>query len=169
MNLDNTASLVWVKMQSEEPADSRRKDRTLIEIAPGVDVSEHELSFTFDRSSGPGGQNVNKVNTRVTLTFPVRDSLSLSRQQKSQVMEHLGSRITQEGMLRIVSSKERTQLANRRAALSRFVELMSEAFQPEKERKETQPPASVDRKRLEGKRRRSVIKRSRAEVTQDAE
>lgn len=145
------------------------RNETLIEIAPGVDVSEHELTFTFDRSSGPGGQNVNKVNTRVTLTFPVRDSLSLSRQQKNQVMEHLSSRITQEGMLRIVSSKERTQLANRRAALSRFVELMSEAFHPQPERKETSPPASADRKRLTGKRRRSTLKQSRAEVTQDAE
>jgi len=141
----------------------------LIEIAPGVDVSEHELTFTFDRSTGPGGQNVNKVNTRVTLTFPVRDSLSLSRQQKNQVMEHLASRITQEGILRIVSSKERTQLANRRAALSRFVQLMSEAFQPRPERKPTRPPASVDRKRLDAKKRRSSVKRARAEVTQDAE
>ncbi len=141
----------------------------MIEIAPGVDISEHELTFTFDRSPGPGGQNVNKMNTRVTLSFPVRDSMSLSRQQKSQVMEHLSSRITQEGMLRIVSSKERTQLANRRAALSRFIDLMADAFKPKTPRKATRPPASADRERLADKKQRGTVKRNRAKVTQEAE
>jgi ribosome-associated protein len=100
----------------------------MIDICPGVTVSEHELQFSFDRCPGAGGQNSNKVNTRVTLHFNVSGSTSLSRAQKSQLCESLATRINQDGILRIHSSKERTQLANRRAAVNRFIELMSTTF-----------------------------------------
>ena len=136
----------------------------MIEIAPGVDVSEHELVFSFDRSPGPGGQNVNKVNTRVTLHFDVTKSMSLSRPQKSKIQKKLASRITQAGVLKVVSSKERTQLANRRAATNRFIELVNDAFQPVKPRKATRSPASANAKRLDAKRLRSEVKRTRSDA-----
>ena len=134
----------------------------MIDICPSVSISEHELTFSFDRSSGPGGQNVNKVNTRVTLHFNVMGSTSLSTAQKNTVCRTLSSRISQDGVLRIHSSKERTQLANRRAAVGRFIELMSTAFREPKPRKPTALPAAAQRKRLEQKNHRAAVKQSRA-------
>ena len=133
----------------------------MIEISPGVSISEQEVRFSFERSPGPGGQYVNKANTRVTLQFDVDASLSLSNVQKGKVKKKLGSRINNQGVLRIVSSKERTQLANRRAAVNRLIELMSDAFKEQKPRKKTKPPASADRKRLETKAKRSAVKLTR--------
>jgi ribosome-associated protein len=133
----------------------------VIEITPSVGVSEHELTFTFERSSGPGGQNVNKVNTRVTLHFDIFRSPSLSNQQKTQLKNQLASRISQEGVLRVVSSKERTQLANRRAAVNRFIALMTEAFHKPPPRKKTSIPIASKKKRLESKVQRGGLKRAR--------
>jgi len=133
----------------------------VIEIAPRVGVSEHELTFSFERSPGPGGQNVNKTSTRVTLHFDVAKSTSLSNAQKSRVRKALASRINQDGVLRIVSSRERTQLANRRAAVNRFIELMTEAFHTPKPRKKTRVPPSAQKKRLDAKTYRGAIKRLR--------
>lgn len=133
----------------------------MVEIAQAVRIAEHELKFTAERSPGPGGQNVNKANTRVTLHFDVNTSVSLSAAQKSVIRQSLGSRIGKDGVLKIVSSKERTQLANRRAAVSRLIELLSEVFEPAKTRKAGQPPVSADRERLNGKSRQSTVKRLR--------
>lgn len=133
----------------------------MIDICPGVSVSEHEINFTCERSPGPGGQNVNKVNTRVTLLFDVKSSTSLSTQQKNNLHQALNSRINQEGVLRIYSSKERTQLANRRAAVNRFIELLSGALTLPKPRKKTSVPASASRKRVDAKVQRGALKRSR--------
>ena len=139
----------------------------MIEISPGLGVSEHELTFSFERSPGPGGQNVNKVNTRVTLQFDVSHSTSLSNQQKDRVREVLSGRIGQDGVLRIVSSKERTQLANRRAAVNRFIELLADAFQRAKSRVKTKPTAGSQRRRAEAKSQRSSVKRTRQAVSAD--
>ncbi len=133
----------------------------MIEITPEVGISEHELTFSFERSPGPGGQNVNKVNTRVTLHFDVNKSTSLSGAQKGKVRNALNSRIGQDGVLRVVSSKERTQLANRRAAINRLIDLLSEAFRPVKPRVKTRPTAASKRRRAQAKTHRSTIKRSR--------
>lgn len=135
----------------------------MIEIAPGLGISERELTFSCDRSPGPGGQNVNKAHTRVTLLFDVSGSLSLSHQQKKRICESLGTRISRDGILRVVSCKERTQLANRRAAVNRFIELMGQACQTPKPRKETSVPASAQRRRLNGKAQRSEVKHLRGE------
>ncbi len=137
------------------------EDGTLIEIAPGLGISERELSFSCDRSPGPGGQNVNKAHTRVTLLFDVNGSMSLSSQQKRKLCENLATRISRDGVLRIVSCKERTQLANRRAAVTRFIELMGQVFATRKTRKPTTAPASADRRRLEAKAQRSEVKQLR--------
>lgn len=134
----------------------------MIEITPDIRIGEHELDFSFDRSSGPGGQNVNKVNTRVTLQFNLGKSLSLSNAQKTRIRKSLGSRVNQEGMLRISSSKERTQLANRRAAVNRLTELMKQAFQTPKPRRATRPTAASKQKRLDEKTHRGTLKQTRA-------
>lgn len=134
----------------------------MIEICSGVQISEHELSFSFDRSPGPGGQNANKVNTRVTLHFDITRSTSLSNQQKNTLKKTLATRINQDGVLRIHSSKERTQLANRRAAVNRFIELLAEAFVAPKPRKKTEVPAAADNRRLNGKTHQGSIKRMRS-------
>jgi len=133
----------------------------MIDICPGVSVSEHEISFTCERSPGPGGQNVNKVNTRVTLLFDVKSSTSLSSQQKNNLRQTLNSRINQEGILRIYSSKERTQLANRRAAVHRFIELLSGALILPKPRKKTNVPSVSRKKRVDAKVQRGALKQSR--------
>jgi len=139
----------------------------VIEITPQVGISEHELTFSFERSPGPGGQNVNKVNTRVTLHFDVSRSTSLSHQQKGRVLSALTGRIGQDGVLRIVSSRERTQLANRRAAINRFIELINGAFKTAKPRVKTRPTASSQRKRVDAKAQRGSTKRSRQAVGSD--
>ncbi len=140
----------------------------MIEISPGIAVSEHELSFSFERSPGPGGQNVNKVNTRVTLHFDVTRSTSLSNHQKTALRSNLGSRISQEGVLRVHSSKERTQLANRRAAVNRFIELLNGAFSVPKPRKKTRVPAAANARRIEAKGQQGAVKRLRSQrVTLD--
>ena len=133
----------------------------MIEINPAVSISEHELSFTYDRSPGPGGQNVNKVNTRVTLIFNVNKSVSLSNQQKNLIRGKLASRISLDGILRVSSCKERTQLANRRAAIKRFVELLSKSFDVPAKRKITKVPAGAKQKRIDDKKQRGTLKRSR--------
>ncbi|MGQ9649598.1 MAG: alternative ribosome rescue aminoacyl-tRNA hydrolase ArfB [Phycisphaerae bacterium] len=134
----------------------------MIQISSGVGISECELKFSFDRSPGPGGQNVNKVNTRVTLEFDVDRSMSLTAAQRTQIRRALASRIGQDGVLRVVSSKERTQLGNRRAAVSRFIELLGAVFRTPKPRRKTSPPTSATRERLQVKAKRSELKRSRA-------
>lgn len=134
----------------------------MIQIGSSVGVSECELKFSFDRSPGPGGQNVNKVNTRVTLQFDVNRSMSLTASQRTQIRRALASRIGQDGILRVVSSKERTQLGNRRAAVNRFIELLDAAFRTPKPRRKTSPPTSVNRQRLQTKANRSELKRSRS-------
>jgi len=133
----------------------------MIDICNGISVSEHALSFSFERSPGPGGQNVNKVNTRVTLHFDVKSSTSLSNHQKNTIRRALNSRINQEGVLRIHSSKERTQLANRRAAVNRFIELMSGVLTLPKTRKKTSVPTAARKKRVDAKVQRGALKRSR--------
>ena len=88
----------------------------MIDIQTGLSIPEGELTFTFSRSGGPGGQNVNKVNTRATLFFDVRNSPSLSEEQKALILERLKGRIDREGVMRVISQRHRTQGDNREEA-----------------------------------------------------
>ncbi len=126
-----------------------------------LEIDDAELSYATSRSSGPGGQNVNKVETRVTLLFPVETSPSLSEEQKARLGERLATRISKEGVLRVVSQKHRTQAANREAARERFAELLRDALAPVRRRRRTRVPKAVREKRLESKRRRARLKRER--------
>ncbi|MCH7840763.1 MAG: aminoacyl-tRNA hydrolase [Planctomycetes bacterium] len=124
-------------------------------------IPEEEFSFTFTRSSGPGGQNVNKVNTRVTLRFDLEACAALNDREKRRIRSRLASRVTRDGVLRIVAARRRSQLANRRAASDRFYELVADALRQQRTRKPTRVPGHVQRRRLEDKRRRSRIKAQR--------
>jgi ribosome-associated protein len=134
----------------------------MIHVTEGLDIPDEELSFTTSRSGGPGGQNVNKVNTRVTMLFDVDASPSLSEQQRLALHDRLAGRINQNGVLRVVSQRHRTQLANREAAVRRFADLVREALTEAPERVPVEVPARLDKKRLEEKRRRGRLKRERA-------
>jgi len=125
------------------------------------DIPEAELTFTTSRSSGPGGQNVNKVSTRVTLLWNVKDSPSLTEEQRKRLLARLPGRINREGILRVVSQRHRTQLANREAVVTRFHELIREALTEMPERVAVEVPRGVNEKRLEEKKRRGRLKRQR--------
>jgi len=135
----------------------------MIEIADDTSIGEEELTFRTSRSGGPGGQNVNKLNTRVTVLFDVSGSPSLSEEQKRCILSKLSTRMDRHGMLRIVSQKHRSQEANRRAAVERLQQLLQEALKPAPIRRKTKVPTAARERRLEEKKRRSRIKSERAE------
>ncbi len=128
-----------------------------------VSIPDEEITFKTSRSSGPGGQNVNKVESRVTLLFDLDGSPSLTAAQKVRLRDRLASRINKEGVLRVVSQKHRTQAANRNAARERFHELLEKALARRRKRKPTRIPKAAARRRLEEKRRRGELKRRRRE------
>lgn len=130
-------------------------------VTEHLHIPESEFSFTFSRSSGPGGQNVNKVSTRVTLWFDVEGSPSLSLEQKGLIKRKLTTRINKNGLLRVVSYRHRTQGANRVAAVEHFVALLHEAIRRERPRKKTRVPKAAKKRRLADKRHRGRVKRSR--------
>lgn len=134
----------------------------MIPINDDLSISESDLAFSASRSSGPGGQNVNKVSTRVTLRFDLEASPDLSAEQKQRIRERLPTRVSKQGVLSVSSQRERSQSANREAALQRLVELLRRALEVDPERRPTRAPRGVERRRLEDKRRRSRLKRERS-------
>lgn len=129
--------------------------------AGDLEIPDEELLFTTSRSSGPGGQNVNKVSTRVTLLFNVERSPSLSEEQRERIRRRLAGRINRDGVLRVTSQRYRTQAANREAVVARFAELITEALSQAPERVPTKVTAKATERRLEEKRRRSRVKQAR--------
>ena len=144
--------------------------RSMLPITDDIAIPDSELSFTASRSSGPGGQNVNKVSTRVTLRFDLEASPQLTAEQKERIRERLATRVSKQGVLSVSAQRERSQSANREAATERFVELLQAALEVEPERRPTRVPRGVERRRLENKRRRSQVKRQRSRrYTADSE
>jgi ribosome-associated protein len=135
---------------------------TMVHVLEDLEIPDEELGFTTSRSSGPGGQNVNKVNTRVTLVFNVDESTALSAGQRELLRSRLPGRISREGLLRVVSQRHRTQLANRDAAVERFILLLREALTEKPQRLPVAMPRPVKERRLQEKRRRGSLKRERA-------
>ncbi len=130
-------------------------------INPRLRIPLSELRFRFSKSSGPGGQNVNKVNTKVTLLFDLKASACLTPAQIARLRHKLATRIDSANLLRVVSGKHRTQAANRRATMERFAELLAQALERPRPRKKTRVPASSMGRRLREKARRSDTKRLR--------
>ncbi len=125
-------------------------------------VPLHEVAFRTSRSSGPGGQNVNKVETRVEARWSVRATNALGGEQKARVLAALGRRVTPDGLLRVTCQRFRSQARNREGALARLRELVARALTPRVPRRKTAIPERARRERLEEKKRRAATKRLRA-------
>ncbi len=132
-----------------------------IQITKNVAISVSELSFRFSRSRGPGGQQLNKADTRVELLFDVARSPSLTEEQRQIILRRLANRIDSHGVLRVVSQETRSQQRNRERAIERFRTLLSQALTPRKKRVATTPSRSARERRLRQKKRRSEIKKLR--------
>ncbi len=134
----------------------------MVKITNKIEIPDEELTFTASRSSGPGGQNVNKVSSRVTLLFDVAGSGSLSEEEKAMILHRLKGRINKEGILRIIGQETRSQAENRTAVVERFVELLQGALKRMPVRKKTKITYGSKLRRLEEKRHQSRIKRDRS-------
>jgi ribosome-associated protein len=130
-------------------------------VRPGLVVPEAELRVRRTHSGGPGGQNVNKVATRIELEFDVASSRVLTPAQKQRILERLAGRASAAGVLRIVSQSERTQSRNEVEARARLVALLVRALAVPKSRRPTRPTRASKEERLQEKKRRSSVKRTR--------
>jgi ribosome-associated protein len=133
----------------------------MIRITDQISIDESELTETFVRASGPGGQNVNKLATAVQLRFDVRHSPSLPADVRVRLAALAGRRLTQDGVLVIIAQRHRTQERNREDARTRLIELIRQAAVPPKRRRPTRPTAASRERRIESKKRRSGVKRLR--------
>ncbi len=136
----------------------------LLQINEQVAIPLSELSFRYARSSGPGGQHVQRTETKVELLFDLAGSPSLSEAQRALALSRLGGRLDQQGVLHLVSQAGRSQLDNRADVVERFRRLLAAALKPAKARRSTRPTAAARQRRLEGKRRRSQAKHLRGRV-----
>lgn len=136
----------------------------MIPITPDISIDDSAIEERFIRASGPGGQNVNKVATAVQLRFDVANAASLPGDVRARLVRLAGRRMTTEGVLVIEARRFRTRERNRADALARLTALVRRAAEPPKPRRKTRPPRASKARRLETKRRRGTIKRTRAPV-----
>lgn len=148
---------VTLNLQSDKELFMPEQNLSIPDLMP-------ELQFQTSRSSGPGGQNVNKVNSRVEVRFDVTNSALLTAEQKQMILMKLASKVTAEGILCVVSQKDRSQLVNKEDAIRKLNVLVSKALTPVKPRKRTKPTAGSVEKRLTGKRIKSQIKQNRQRI-----
>lgn len=139
----------------------------MIEIEGGILIPDERIEFKFSRSGGPGGQNVNKANTRVTLLFDAANCESLNNEQRGQILKALATRADRNGVIRVVCQRYRTQKANREGVVERLIELLNNALKKKAVRKKTAAPWSARQKRLEEKKKRSILKRQRTFLIDD--
>ena len=134
----------------------------MISILAGLEIPESDLEFVASRSGGPGGQNVNKVSSRVTLRFDLERTTALSPEQRSRIRAKLSSRINKDGVLQVTSQVTRSQDLNREDAVARFAELLRKALHQEKKRVATKATRSSKEQRLQEKKNRTQIKQARS-------
>lgn len=132
-------------------------------------IPEKELIFSATRSSGPGGQNVNKVSSRVELRFRIDESKGLTPDEKSRIREKLRNRINMEGELIIVCQAERSQLKNKEKAIEKFYSMIEKSLIIKPPRFSTKPTITSKLERLESKKKRAIIKQSRGRLRNGSE
>ena len=142
-------------------------DPEKLHISDSLQLPLHELRYRYSRSSGPGGQHVNRTESQVELLWDVRNSPSLSKTQRHRIEQALAHRIDKEGVLHLTSGERRSQLQNKRAVTERFVELLQEALKPHKKRIHTTPSRAAKEKRLQEKRHHSEKKQLRGKPPVD--
>jgi len=141
---------------------AKAPDPDALQVTRSLQIPQSELRFTFDRSPGPGGQNVNKVNTRAELRFDVEASPSLSEGQRSRLHECLASRLVGEGVLIVRSSRHRSQVRNRQDCLNKLAVLLAHALRPPPpKRRPTRPGRGAVARRLDHKRQKGGKKQNR--------
>src|SRR5262249_9724992 len=133
----------------------------MLTVTPHLRIPANELSFTFARSSGPGGQNVNKVNSKATLRWNARESLSLLPDVRERFLARFGQRLTQAGEMIVVSQRYRDQGRNVADCLDKLRAMLAEVATPPRRRRPTKPTRASGRRRLENKRATSERKASR--------
>jgi ribosome-associated protein len=138
-----------------------------IELAPGVHAPADALRFQFSRSSGPGGQNVNKVNTKAELWLPINSITGITERARARLADMAAHRLTIAGEIHLTSDATRSQESNRSQILELLRELIVHAQHEPKKRKRTKPSKAAKRRRLESKRHRSEIKSHRRRTSDD--
>jgi len=136
----------------------------MIKITDSIYINESEVKESFIRSSGPGGQHVNKVATAVQLRFNAKNSGNISAKVYKRLRAIAGSKLTEDGNLIIVSREHRSQSQNRRVALDKLISLLQQAAKKQKHRTPTRPSQASVEKRLRNKRLQSEKKKSRRNI-----
>lgn len=136
----------------------------MIRITNTLSIPLRDIRFVYGTSTGPGGQHVNKVATKATLLFDLHCASTITNSHRKLVCDLFATRINKAGVLRVSSSKFRSQKANRDAAIERFAELLAIALTPKKKRKSTRVSRTQKKKRLEHKKKRSETKKLRSKV-----
>lgn len=137
-------------------------------IKNGIIIPEHELIVTFSRAGGPGGQHVNKTETRVTISWNIQTSAALSDEQKNRIMENLKDRITIDGNIIIHNNESRSQQQNKENAYDNMASLIRKALHVPKKRMKTRVSKAAKEARLQAKTKRSTLKKLRSKKNFDA-
>lgn len=136
-------------------------------VTPELTIDESELELLTTTSRGPGGQHVNRSETRVVLRWNLRTSASVTEEQRARLLEKLGTRISREGVLQVAAEDHRSQTRNRELARERMVELIADALKRERPRRPTRPTRASRKRRVDDKKRRGDLKKSRNRPSDD--
>ena len=143
------------------PCALPRNNKQMLVVTPTLSIDDAEIEEQFIRSSGPGGQNVNKVETAVQIRFDAANSKALSRDVFNRLRTLAGSRMTRDGIIVLTAQSHRSQDRNRKDARNRLAALIARALVPPKRRKPTKPSRAAKQQRLDTKKKRSLVKKSR--------